>query len=63
MRKKINITLEENILKELDTMAVSLGVSRSAMVSILVGDVVRCRETYEYYRGKALTSVEAVPYQ
>lgn len=38
MKKRVNMTIEESILKKLDQMAADRGIDRSTMVQILVYD-------------------------
>lgn len=38
MKKRINVTLEEHILKTVDRLARERGIDRSTMISILIYD-------------------------
>lgn len=38
MKKRVNITVEEHVLRKLDEMAKERGIDRSTMISVLVFD-------------------------
>lgn len=67
MRKKINMTIEEFLLEELDYMAEKRGMNRSQLIAHIVSDewmeFLRAGNVKEdYYQDQALKASEAVPY-
>lgn len=67
MRKKINMTIEELLLEELDYMAEKRGMNRSQLIAHMVSDewmyFLRTGNVKEdYYKKQALKASEAVPY-
>lgn len=63
MKKRVNISLEDFLVDDLDYIAKAKGLNRSQLLAHMI-----CREwndfthTEEYYRIKALEPTEAFPY-
>jgi metal-responsive CopG/Arc/MetJ family transcriptional regulator len=54
MKTSITVTLDANLLREINTLAAEEGTSINALLTALVEQIVRERKTYEQSRRHAL---------